>query len=340
MPAPGAYPIASTADGRVRWSDGSVTGNMSTPQGYASNVRVPNTNLGNFQTPITTGGGGGNNGGGAAPAPAAPSQPSTPGVDFNALLEQQRALARSAYDEGLRRASAAFERARRLYDEGIGALSKRREEFKGLFEEGEGKILDRYEQERGNLQASAQNAETRSRNALRALGLGGSAYVKQEGQQRQTNAKAAGELSTQRSENDRANQREYDSRLDWANTQESSLKRILADAEEARRSAENQSGLIYAGDVSGINSQMGNFLNSILNNQLALQTANAATTEKVANPYAVNISDLTGALTAQLPTIGGGAGQAAGGNVVAPNTLDELLALQRKAGVYGGGLYA
>lgn len=50
-----AYPIASTADGRVKWSDGSIRGNQSNAAlgGYAANVAVPNTvvNKQNIQVP-------------------------------------------------------------------------------------------------------------------------------------------------------------------------------------------------------------------------------------------------------------------------------------------------
>ena len=49
------YPIQSLADGSVKWSDGSVTGSMSTNQGYASSSFVPGTttNNQNYQTPIS-----------------------------------------------------------------------------------------------------------------------------------------------------------------------------------------------------------------------------------------------------------------------------------------------
>lgn len=260
------------------------------------------------------------------------------GVDFNAILQQQRALARQVYDEGMRRASAAFDRTRGIVDEGRQLLGKRKEEFKGLFDEGGAKILDTYEGERGNLQSSAEGAATRSANSLRAMGLGGSAVIKSEGKQRQNNVKALGSLQTQRDTNDSANKREYDERLNWANVQDSALTRQLADAEEARRSAEAQAGLIEAGDVQGINERLGGYLQSILSNQMAAEQASKATGEYVANPYAVDINSFKGALQSVVPTIGGAGAGGIDNMGVNIQEQDPRLALLRKRA--GGALYA
>lgn len=73
MPAADAFPIQSLADGTIKWSDGSVTGEMSTEKGYVSNTRMPGTTVTdqNYQVPVnqskeTT----------PAPTQSAPSSPS------------------------------------------------------------------------------------------------------------------------------------------------------------------------------------------------------------------------------------------------------------------------
>jgi hypothetical protein len=265
-----------------------------------------------------------------------PSTGGGSGYDFNAAMQRQRDLARGVYNEGLRRAGSAYDRARGLFDEGSALLGKKRDQFKETFDQGSGDILNAYEGERGNLQASAQNAASKSANLLRAMGLGGSAAIKSEGRLRQQNTKQAGTLSTERSLNDRANLGQFNDNQDWANTQESTLTRGLNDAAEARRSAENQAGLVEAGDVNTINDRMGGFLNTILQNQLALEAANSGVGAKTVNPYAVNISDLASSLGTQVPTVGGVAStgdQAA--NVVDPNALDQIKKRQASSGLYG-----
>lgn len=225
------------------------------------------------------------------------------GIDFNALLEAQRARARSVYDEGMRRAAAAYERARGIYDESMGTLGTRRAQFKDVYDTGNENILNSYEGERGNLQAAAAGNATRSANALRALGLGGSAMFKSEGSQRQNNMKSLGALNTERAANEKENLSGYNENQLWANTQEAAIQRALNDAAELRTAAENQAGLIEAGDVDTINQNMAGYLDKIITNQMALSAANEGVNSKTVNPYAVNISDLASSLNAALPTL-------------------------------------
>ena len=128
------------------------------------------------------------------------------------------ALAQAAADESRRRAGVGFDRARGIYDEGIGLLGERRNQFQNIFDTGSNQILGAYEGERGNLQATGQNQDTNLRNSLRALGLGGSAFLKGQGRNRQQQAKAAGNLSTQRSANDLANLQGFNTNQEYANT--------------------------------------------------------------------------------------------------------------------------
>lgn len=259
------------------------------------------------------------------------------GPDFNALRE----LARNIYNEGLRRAGAGFDRARGLYDEGMGLLAKRRGEFKETYDTGNADILNSYEGERGNAQASAKNAATKSANLLRAMGLGGSAVLKSEGGQRQDQARIMGNLNTEKTRNERENLKGYNANQEWAGTQESAIRRALNDAQEARTAAENQSGLIEAGDVNAINDRMGQYFNQILAQQQALELANAGTNSKAVNPYAVDLPSMVNSLTPFTPTIGGTAAvDNSGININQTNTLADLLKKQRAAGVAGAGLYA
>lgn len=254
-------------------------------------------------------------------------------------FSQMVSLARAIADEGRRRAGEAFNRARGIYDEGQGLLGKRKEEFQKLFDTGRETILDRYEGERGNLQASDQGARTRMSNALRAMGLGGSAFIKSEGRQTQNAAKALGGLQTERNTNENANKGEFDSRQEWANTQQSALDRFLQDAESNRVAAENQTDLAERGDVNQINNNLSSYLQNMYNTQAALAAAGQGIGEYKANPYAVNMSSMEGALNGGIPQVG----QMGAGGVQNVNIKDQdptLALLKRRGGVAGAGLYA
>lgn len=67
MPAAGAYPIQSLPDGRVRWSDGSISGSMSTNQGRVSTTK-PSLNTFKPAPPKVLGTKTVNTGGGGAPS--------------------------------------------------------------------------------------------------------------------------------------------------------------------------------------------------------------------------------------------------------------------------------
>lgn len=264
------------------------------------------------------------------PTPSGGATPSSPNPaptedTLQSLYERQLNAAR---EEARRQAGAGYDRARGIYDEGMGLLKNRRQEFQNLFEQGRGNILDRFEQGRGELQASDQGAQTRLANAMRAMGMGGSAYIKSIGKQTQDAAKALGGLQTERNNNENANLGEFNSRQDWANTQEGALQRSLEDANNARSAAESSSDIGYLQD-------MGNLFNTILSNQLA---AKAAAGSYTANPYAVNISDMTKALNGTLPNMTGGEGTVQDVNL---KEQDPTLALLKKRpGVAGAGLYA
>lgn len=236
-------------------------------------------------------------------------------------------ILRGARDAAKRNAEYGFGRARGIYDEGIGQLTKRKQEFQDLFDQGRERILDTYEGERGNLQASSEGARTRMSNALRALGLGGSAFIKSEGRQTQNEAKALGGLQTERNTNENANQNEFNTRQDWASAREADLGRYLQDAENTRNSIDSSSDLNYLNDMASI-------FDKIVANQMS---AKAAVGDYTANPYSVNMSSMLGALNGSLPTMSGGANAVQNVNLQEQNPTLELL--KKRGGVAGAGLY-
>lgn len=258
------------------------------------------------------------------------------GIDLEAMLREQRALARSAYEEGMRRANSAFDRARGLYDEGTQLIGKRRGEFQNLFDTGNQDITAEYQGRGGELGTAAQNRRTTDAAALQAQGFGGSAVERAQNRQSRDEIRGLGGLMQNRDVNKRENKSIFDERQTWADTQEAGLRRGLETAEENRRAAEAQAGLIERGDQAGITNNINSFLSNILQNQQALDASTKTAGAYEANPYAVNIGDATGALRAQLPT-----GGATGAGGVQNVNLDEqkkklaLLGLQAGGNMYG-----
>jgi len=323
-----AYPVGSGPNGSIIMSDGSVRLPMSSATNQnAANFRIPasskNTTRNAFGNTIYAGAPGGRilgaadtAGGGTDRGSGNPGNPDPFDTGaFERNVQAQRDLARSTYEEGNRRAGDAFNRARGVYDEGVGLLGQRKQEFQNLFSEGQDNILNRYEGERGNLQAASQGAETRSANSLRALGLGGSAAIKSQGRQAQQNARAAGELATQRDQNESANTGAFNERQTWANTQQSALQRSLQDATDQRTAAENQAGLIERGDNQGIQQNIDGFLQNLANQQASLAATRQGIGGYTANPSSINFSDLTGGLQAVAPQLAGGAQPEMGVNI-------------------------
>jgi hypothetical protein len=277
----------------------------------------------------TSGNGGGGNTGGQNN-----SNQNNGGIDFSGMLNEQRGLARSAYDEGMRRANSAFERARGLYDEGVGLIGKRRGEFKDMFDTGNQDITQEYQSRGGELGTSAQNRRLADAGALQAQGFGGSAVERAKNRQSVDETRALRSLMQSRDTNKRENQSQFNERQTWADTQESGLRRGLETADENRRAAEAQTGLIERGDQAGITNNINSFLQNILQNQQALNASNTGVGQYEANPYAVNIADVTGQLQAQLPTTTTGASGVQAANI---DEQQKKLALLRKQA--GGNMY-
>lgn len=243
------------------------------------------------------------------------------GFDFSSMLNMAREQARRTAGQG-------YDRARGIVEEGRGILARRRGEFSDLFNQGNEDILQSYEGERGNLQTSSQGARTRMANAMRALGLGGSAFVKSEGRQAQNEAKALGGLGMEKQVNERENRGQFNERNLWADTQEASLQRALEDANNVRGNVESSADINYLNDIGGLFSR-------ILENQQAI---NAASGNYTANPYQTTMTSLLGALNGGTPSLGGGAGTVQ--NVSLQEQDPTLALLKKRSGVAGAGLYA
>jgi hypothetical protein len=268
------------------------------------------------------------------------------GFDPESMINSQREAARAAYEEGLTRARSGFDRARGLYDEGMGLLDTRRNQFKELYDEGQGNILNRFQEEAGNLQRSAQGEQTRNANALRAMGLGGSAMVRSQGRQTQDNMRALGNLQTQRSQNETGLRRENEERDLWARTQESALNRQLSDAGEARRQAESQLDLVNMGNENQIRQNAMSFLDNIASRQSALAAANQGIQGFEANPYSINIDSFANSLNNQIQGSGPQAQGDGASNLAENPRILEMMAMgggytdpRQRQGLMGGGLY-
>jgi len=252
------------------------------------------------------------------------------------LFAEQVALARKAAEAGRVQAQQGWDMAKGIFDEGIGTLGTRRGEFTDIFNRGSNQILGRYEQERGNLQAGNQGQETNLRNSLRALGMGGSAFMKGQGRLRQQAAGQLGNLAQQRSDNDLSNQQGYNTNQEWATGQETGLNRYLQNASDQLVNANNQIGLAEQGDVAQINQNVSSLMAQINAQQAALRAAQGNISGYAANPYAPDMSSFAGVLSGGGANVGGNqqAGNQASSVTQDGYTLADLLKQQA-----GGNMY-
>lgn len=297
--------------------------NITTKNNYGSDLPMPT-------------GSDGSGGGSGYSAPTnnnnAPSGPS----EFELAVNR----ARAAYESAMRDADYQFNRARGIYDEGMGLLGKRREQFQELFNQGNMDITNEYQGRGGELGASAQNRRMSDAAALQAQGFGGSAVERAQNRQSRDEMRALGGLQESRNENKVANQAQFDERDLWARGQESALSRSLDDAANARRSVGERAGLVMQGDVEGINSSAAQLLNQIVANQQAMQAAQQGISGFTANPYNVNIADLTSSIRNQLSGTPTGAGAVQNVSLQEQNPLLLGMNPKKRGGVAGAGLYA
>lgn len=231
------------------------------------------------------------------------SQNNSFGIIPDVGLEERLRSQRSTLD-------SILNRARGVYDEGLSALSSKRQQFKEAFDQGKEDILQQGQRAKGEAQTSAQGARTRNANALRALGLGGSALVNTKGREAQNEARTLAGINDQIGLNTRQNQGAYNTNLDWANAQESSLNRYLQDAQSARQAGENQ-----------INEGLFDYINNLASSLMAQATAGIGGYQ--VNPYQANIGDFTDSVNSLVSGITGG--QEGNENVsIDPNYLSTI----------------
>lgn len=171
---------------------------------------------------------------------------------FNDILDR----AAAERDAAISRAGQYVTDAQRLRDQGLNILGQKRDEFQKLFQDTSGDILTGYEGNRGQLQTAAQNEQTRTSNALRALGLGGSAFEKASGRQAQENARALSSLQNQRAQSDRANLNNLNEQNLWANNQQFSLDNLVSDAMSRMQDFQSGANTNYNNVLDQISSQI------------------------------------------------------------------------------------
>lgn len=201
------------------------------------------------------------------------------GIDFEAILNRQR-----------EEANAALDRARGVRDEGLASVNEKRKQFLDTFNQGKEDITQGFQKGAGQLQRSSMGQTERNNNALRALGLGGSANVRLKGRQQQENTRALSSLQDVRGQNERANKEAYQTNTDWANAREADVNRYWQDANLLRNQAENS-----------LMDNLAGMFNNIISNQMAAQSAYGNYT---ASPYQVNIPDMSNYLSNTLSSAG------------------------------------
>lgn len=321
MPKAGAYPIANTTDGRIKWSDGSITGGMSTPQGYASPTIMPNTTMrGGFQVPnrlinstAIPGGGGTAARTTVSTATSAPSAPSGPSAE-----DLARQLAEAQYRAAIEQAGRVRESGKATFNDLLKAVNSFRERAGGLRDAASQEIINRASGLLGDTARTGREEMATARSRGRALGLGaGSRFLNQN---RIGGAVAAniGDLVAKRGEQQNQNQLLYQQRQDEAQTQEGEANRFLRDVEDSARGVET-AGLEGFGGA--------------LNNLIARQQALAALKPLNAGALTQMQPDFTG-IANTIGQVSGALGARAGGedsaaNLYSPLTFPELLARRR-----------
>lgn len=321
---------------------GSKPGNQNVNYNYASgtplitsgDVAPIGDSVYNSKQQVDTNGGGGNSGDGGRNSGDGGGNSGGGGIDINAIINQQRQARQRVYDEGITRARNAFGQARGIYDEGVSALGKKKSEFEQNYNQGNADILSSYEGERGNLQESDAGNRTRMLNALRAMGMGGSAYLRGEGARQQQNAQQLGNLNVSRASNERANLQGFNANQDWANSQSAALDRYLQGAQESQRAAEAQAGLVAEGDEGQLNQNINGYIQNIIDNQNAL-AASRSSVGDYSNPFSANLISMLGQLNGQVSPSGETTASSGAGNSVALPTysINELI---KRA---GGNMY-
>lgn len=324
MPAAGAYPVASLVDGRVRWSDGSITGSMGTPQGYVSSSRVPNTYINdrNFQIPkgssLDTRGGGNQGGGGDRGGGSSGSSASSGGgssFDILKYLQDQK-------NEGMRQLEAIRNSRLAELDSARRALGKKREQFRPQYEDDLGTVNQEFGNQREALQNSSKGFLGSLANRLSAQGIGGSYAQDKLSEAERAMQGQNSVLYDERKREFSGAKRAFDDRNIWADEQEAALQRARDAANEQYQIGAN-TGLQQFGGV------LGTLLTQLQQQRAANEAAMGNINALNINPYGISFSSglgdqLSNALSGMGLTTGVGNQQ----QTNAGNSLEGLSALQ------------
>ena len=247
-------------------------------------------------------------GGGATSAPT--SNP------FDAILK----AAQDAKNNAVSQAGSAYNIGQGIYNQGMDMLGQKRKQFQDTFTGTQGDILSGYEKNRGQLQRSAQDATTRTAEAMRALGLGGSAVMNANGRQAQENSKALASTQDSRVASDRANVQNLADQNMWADQQAGTLQSYLQGLGAQKSAAE-----------SGASTNFSNIMNNVTSQIAALQAAGNGIGNYQANPIAVNADQWTSAVNnpnaSGITSVAAGA-QPGDNSNVSINPMDALLKKQ------------
>jgi hypothetical protein len=265
----------------------------------------------------TGGGGGGTN------TPNAPTNVFQ--ADPEAMRRQMLQAAQARWQAGMGLANDAWSAAQQRADSARGLLGERRGQFGEQLETGKQDIFDDFNRGRQDLSQTAQGAATRMGNALRAMGMGGSAMVNTQGRQQQEQAQALGSLARDKSLNERQNQELFNERDLWARGEESNIENYLRDAQNQKSAAERFGYADYTDDLAGIDSNMFNLISQIQQRQQDIDAARQGIGAYEANPFGVNMGNYAGLLNSAAPMQLPQGGVDEGVNMNAQSPFQELL---------------
>lgn len=346
MPAAGAYPVMSLANGAVKWSDGSVTGGMSTQQGYVSSSRIPGTtvNANGYQVPNTqtttpppsnNGGnnGGGNNGGGLSGQQNVDWYINEFGqqVPIDKANEARKAANRARYEAALRQASAERDRAGKIKADTFADIGRFRDRSKEAFTNADQQIVDTASGQYGEGLTSFNDLQKNLYNQFAARNIGLSAQIGSLGRARENLAKQQGNVSSEKGRNQRENTLMLNERNDQAQSLENQANTQYQSAIDAATNLERLGTDQYGADEGLASAAYQNSLNDIANRaqQLALLRQQVPTTAAQYTPK-FNVTDYLNSMTS--PT---GTTQATGftpttqaASVAQPTNIIDLLKKQ------------
>lgn len=309
-----AYPIKSLPDGRVQWSDGSITGGMSSNQGYVSSSVMPKSNFnGNYQLPskgtvagASTGFGGGGN---PQPQQQQPQQQAPQGGGDNnaqSILENAMNIIRGRLEEAKRIARERIGQAGTLRDDTLKGIGQFRDRAKTYNAEDLSKISTTFDGIKGNARQTAGDIEMKNRAAARGLNrFGTSVFENSIVKNNENLGKQMGNINLERAGNETDANRLLQDRYSTAEQNETAAQAAYRDSVSNANALENAGLLDYGADANAASSAFGQRLDSqaTANKQLELLKAQilGSTSGLTARP--VDTAGITDVLNAGAPQI-------------------------------------